>query len=54
MKQCLSEFQKHLAWIERLDVTSHLETSATNAASSQTLDKDDVDPEDDFKREMSL
>nr|XP_034979792.1 probable rRNA-processing protein EBP2 isoform X2 [Zootoca vivipara] len=45
---------KHLAWIERLDVTSHLETSATNAASSQTLDKDDVDPEDDFKREMSF
>ncbi|XP_033008317.1 probable rRNA-processing protein EBP2 [Lacerta agilis] len=54
LKQCLSEFQKHLAWIERLDVTSHLETSATNAASSQTLDKDDVDPEDDFKREMSF
>ncbi|XP_061488621.1 probable rRNA-processing protein EBP2 isoform X2 [Rhineura floridana] len=51
LKQCLSEFQRHLAWIERLDVTSHL---ATNATPSQTLDKDAADPEDDFKREMSF
>lgn len=51
MKQCLSEFQRHLAWVERLDVTSCLET---NVASSHIPDKDAVDPEDDFKREMSL
>nr|XP_056700528.1 probable rRNA-processing protein EBP2 [Euleptes europaea] len=51
LKQCLSEFQRHLAWVERLDVTSCLET---NVASSHTPDKDAVDPEDDFKREMSF
>ncbi|XP_077190250.1 putative rRNA-processing protein EBP2 [Paroedura picta] len=50
LKQCLSEFQRHLAWIERLDVTSCLETNV----SSHVPDKDAVDPEDDFKREMSF
>ncbi|KAJ7332859.1 hypothetical protein JRQ81_015039 [Phrynocephalus forsythii] len=51
LKQCLSDFQKQLAWVERLDVTSPL-TNPT--ASNQILDKDAVDPEDDFKREMSF
>ncbi|XP_053099424.1 probable rRNA-processing protein EBP2 [Hemicordylus capensis] len=51
LKQCLSEFQRHLAWVERLDVTSHL---ALNAISSQLPNNDTVNPEDDFKREMSF
>ncbi|KAL8178853.1 UNVERIFIED_CONTAM: putative rRNA-processing protein EBP2 [Gekko kuhli] len=49
LKQCLSEFQRHLAWVERLDVTSCLDK---NVASSHMPDA--VDPEDDFKREMSF
>ncbi|XP_066480464.1 probable rRNA-processing protein EBP2 [Tiliqua scincoides] len=51
LKQCLSEFQKHLTWVERLDVTSQL---PTNAASSHVPQNDAADPEDDFKREMSF
>ncbi|XP_020638862.3 putative rRNA-processing protein EBP2 isoform X2 [Pogona vitticeps] len=53
LKQCLSEFQQHLAWVERLDITSPL-TNTTHTTSNQTLDKDAIDPEDDFKREMSF
>ncbi|KAH0618717.1 hypothetical protein JD844_018158, partial [Phrynosoma platyrhinos] len=54
LKQCLFEFQRHLDWIERLDVTSHLVVDATSSASDHILDKDAADPEDDFKREMSF
>uniref|UniRef100_A0A8D0DYL8 EBNA1 binding protein 2 n=1 Tax=Salvator merianae TaxID=96440 RepID=A0A8D0DYL8_SALMN len=53
LKQCLSEFRSHLAWVERLDVTSHLTVNTTNAA-SHTSEKETVDPEDEFKREMSF
>ncbi|XP_042300714.1 probable rRNA-processing protein EBP2, partial [Sceloporus undulatus] len=53
LKQCLSEFQRHLDWVERLDVTSHLAADVTSSA-SKTFDKDAADPEDDFKREMSF
>ncbi|XP_044299010.1 probable rRNA-processing protein EBP2 isoform X1 [Varanus komodoensis] len=52
LKQCLSEFQKHLSWVERLDITSSLAQNTTTTASGHTLDKDAIDPEDDFKREM--
>lgn len=51
LKQCLSEFQRHLAWVERLDVTSQL---VTNAVPSNVTQNDAADPEDDFKREMSF
>lgn len=54
MKRCLSEFQRNLSWVERLDVTSPLETNVTSAASKNTVEKNAIDPEDDFKREMNL
>lgn len=54
LKQCLSEFRRNLAWIERLDVTSPLETNVISAASKSTVEKDAIDPEDDFKREMNF
>ncbi|KAK9404363.1 putative rRNA-processing protein EBP2 [Crotalus adamanteus] len=54
LKRCLSEFQKNLSWVERLDVTSPLETNVTSAASKNTVEKNAIDPEDDFKREMNF
>ncbi|XP_070601179.1 probable rRNA-processing protein EBP2 [Erythrolamprus reginae] len=54
LKRCLSEFQRNLPWIERLDITSPLQTNVTNAASKNIVEKDSVDPEDDFKREMNF
>ncbi|XP_060629263.2 probable rRNA-processing protein EBP2 [Anolis sagrei] len=54
LKQCLSEFQRDLDWVERLDLTSYLPTNTTSAPSNQTTDNDADDPEDDFKREMSF
>lgn len=54
MKRCLSEFQRNLSWVERLDITSPLQTNVTGAASKNIVEKDSVDPEDDFKREMNL
>ncbi|KAG8132261.1 putative rRNA-processing protein [Naja naja] len=54
LKRCLSEFQRNLSWVERLDITSPLETNVTGAASKNTVEKDSVDPEDDFKREMNF
>uniref|UniRef100_A0A8C5T0I2 EBNA1 binding protein 2 n=1 Tax=Laticauda laticaudata TaxID=8630 RepID=A0A8C5T0I2_LATLA len=53
LKRCLSEFQRNLSWVERLDITSPLETNVTGAASKDTVEKS-VDPEDDFKREMNF
>ena len=51
LKQCLADFRQQLAWVERLDVTSG---QVVDPASQGAADKDAVDPENDFQREMSL
>lgn len=51
LKQCLSEFRQHLAWVERLDVTLG---QVVDPVSQTASNKDAVDPENDFQREMSL
>ncbi|KAM9379352.1 putative rRNA-processing protein EBP2 [Phaethornis superciliosus] len=51
LKCCLSEFQKQLAWVERLDVTLG---QVVDPVSQSASDKDAVDPENDFQREMSF
>ncbi|KAM9239223.1 LOW QUALITY PROTEIN: putative rRNA-processing protein EBP2 [Leptosomus discolor] len=50
LRQCLSEFKQQLAWVERLDVTSGQVMDPSLSASN----KDAVDPENDFQREMSF
>ncbi|XP_025062764.1 probable rRNA-processing protein EBP2 [Alligator sinensis] len=54
LKQCLSEFTRHLEWVERLDVTLAQASNFTSPTLSQTPDKASPDPEDDFQREMSF
>lgn len=54
LKQCLAEFRQQLAWVERLDVTLGQVTNVVESVSQNTTDKDAVDPENDFQREMSL
>ncbi|NXW07263.1 EBP2 protein, partial [Fregetta grallaria] len=51
LKQCLSEFKQQLAWVERLDVTSG---QVVDPVLQSASDKDAVDPENDFQREMSF
>uniref|UniRef100_A0A8D0GRK3 EBNA1 binding protein 2 n=1 Tax=Sphenodon punctatus TaxID=8508 RepID=A0A8D0GRK3_SPHPU len=54
LKQCLCEFKRHLAWVERLDVTYGQAPNVMNLTSPRTPDKAGVDPDDDFQREMSF
>ncbi|XP_040422047.1 probable rRNA-processing protein EBP2 [Cygnus olor] len=54
LKQCLAEFRQQLAWVERLDVTLGPVTNVVESVSQNTTDKDAVDPENDFQREMSF
>uniref|UniRef100_A0A8C4J431 EBNA1 binding protein 2 n=1 Tax=Dromaius novaehollandiae TaxID=8790 RepID=A0A8C4J431_DRONO len=49
----LSSLQEH-TWVERLDVTLGPVTDVPDLASNSTSDKDAVDPENDFQREMSF
>ncbi|GAB0193055.1 probable rRNA-processing protein EBP2 [Grus japonensis] len=51
LKQCLSEFKQQLAWVERLDMTSG---QVVDPVLQSASDKDAVDPENDFQREMSF
>lgn len=51
LRHCLAEFKQQLAWVERLDVTSGQVADPTSQSAS---DKDAVDAENDFQREMSL
>ncbi|NXC67223.1 EBP2 protein, partial [Anhinga anhinga] len=51
LKRCLSEFKRQLAWVERLDVTAG---RAADPDSQSAPSKGDVDPENDFQREMSF
>ncbi|KAK2543323.1 Ebna1bp2 [Columba livia] len=51
LRHCLAEFKQQLAWVERLDVTSGQVADPTPQNAS---DKDAVDAENDFQREMSF
>ena len=50
--------QKELEWLERMDTTSQPGTAAVQSEGEASNDKgqggDEIDPEDDFKREMQL
>uniref|UniRef100_A0A8C9FER0 EBNA1 binding protein 2 n=1 Tax=Pavo cristatus TaxID=9049 RepID=A0A8C9FER0_PAVCR len=54
LKQCLSDFKQQLAWVERLDVTLDPIANAVESVSHSDSNKDAVDPENDFQREMSF
>ncbi|XP_054994395.1 probable rRNA-processing protein EBP2 [Sorex araneus] len=56
LKHCLAEFKRDLEWVERLDVTLGPvpEISEPQSSTPQNKDSKAVDPEDDFKREMSF
>uniref|UniRef100_A0A8C4XUI1 EBNA1 binding protein 2 n=1 Tax=Falco tinnunculus TaxID=100819 RepID=A0A8C4XUI1_FALTI len=51
LKQCLSEFRQQLEWVERLDITLGQVVDPTSQSASN---KEAVDPENDFQREMSF
>ena len=49
--------KKELEWLERMDVTSQpgaATVQSAGEASNEREDDDELDPEDDFKREMHL
>ena len=51
MKEILAELKKNqLEWLERMDVTA----TALESKPEETNEEGNVDPEDDFKREMLL
>lgn len=50
LKQCLADFRKDLAWVERLDITTGLAPDVAGL----TTEKSGIDPDDDFQREMSF
>lgn len=51
----MAEFKRDLEWVERLDVTlGPVPEISGPQSTSQNQDPKAVDPEDDFKREMSL
>lgn len=54
LKQCLADFKHQLAWVERLDVTLDPIPNAVESVSHSDPNKDAVDPENDFQREMSF
>lgn len=51
LKQCLAEFRQELPWVERLDVTLG---QVVDPVSQSASNKDAIDAENDFQREMSL
>ena len=56
LKQCLAEFKRDLEWVERLHVTLGPvpEVNETQPTPENKDQKKDVNPEDDFQREMSF
>lgn len=55
LKHCLAEFQRDLEWVERLDVTlGPVPDMSDPQSTAQSKEQKAVDPEDDFKREMSF
>lgn len=56
MKQCLSDFQKNLPWVERLDLSNIPVPDLVAKAEGKQLASESgaVNAEDDFQREMYL
>lgn len=56
LKQCLADFKKDLAWVERLDLASRPLPDIMAKADGKltTLDSGEIHAEDDFQREMYL
>lgn len=56
LKQCLEDFKKNLKWVERLDMTNGPATDIIAKAEGKCVGEDNsnIDPEDDFQREMYL
>ncbi|XP_034780532.1 probable rRNA-processing protein EBP2 [Acipenser ruthenus] len=54
LKQCLADFKKDLAWVERLDLASRPLPDIMAKADGKltTLDSGEIHAEDDFQREM--
>ncbi|MGH0169156.1 UNVERIFIED_CONTAM: hypothetical protein FKN15_005122 [Acipenser sinensis] len=54
LKQCLADFKKDLAWVERLDLASRPLPDIVAKADGKltTLDSGEIHAEDDFQREM--
>uniref|UniRef100_A0A3B1JN62 EBNA1 binding protein 2 n=1 Tax=Astyanax mexicanus TaxID=7994 RepID=A0A3B1JN62_ASTMX len=51
LKKCLADFKKNLPWVERLDLTNKPVDDVLAKAEGRPSN-DDVNPEDDFQREM--
>ncbi|XP_069794828.1 probable rRNA-processing protein EBP2 [Narcine bancroftii] len=54
LKQCFEDFKKNLNWVERLDVTNGPADDIIAKAEGRCLGQEtsDIDPGDDFQREM--
>ncbi|XP_032884538.1 probable rRNA-processing protein EBP2 [Amblyraja radiata] len=54
LKQCLEDFKKDLKWVERLDMTNGPAADIIAKAEGKCVGEDNsnIDPEDDFQREM--
>ncbi|XP_078074726.1 putative rRNA-processing protein EBP2 [Mustelus asterias] len=54
LKRCLEEFKKNMEWAERLDMTSEPAVDIVAIAEGRSVAQQhsDIDPDDDFQREM--
>ncbi|XP_067893201.1 probable rRNA-processing protein EBP2 isoform X2 [Heterodontus francisci] len=54
LKQCLQDFKKNIEWVERLDMTNGPATDFVAKAEGKSVaqERSDIDPDDDFQREM--
>ncbi|XP_051868556.1 probable rRNA-processing protein EBP2 [Pristis pectinata] len=54
LNQCLEDFKKDLKWVERLDVTNGPAADVIAKAEGRCVGQENsnIDPEDDFQREM--
>ncbi|XP_072366953.1 probable rRNA-processing protein EBP2 [Scyliorhinus torazame] len=54
LKQCLEDFKQDIEWVERLDMTNGpaADIIAIAEGKSVTQERSDIDPDDDFQREM--
>ncbi|XP_067846276.1 probable rRNA-processing protein EBP2 [Heptranchias perlo] len=54
LKQCLEDFKKDMEWVERLDMTNGPAADIIAKAEGKSAGQEhsDIDPDDDFQREM--
>ncbi|XP_078417199.1 putative rRNA-processing protein EBP2 [Cetorhinus maximus] len=54
LKQCLGDFKKNIEWVERLDMTNGPAADIIAMAEGKSVkqERSDIDPDDDFQREM--